>query len=898
MDAELPFAVGLPSSAPCPKAGAGLVRGQQTQTPSSSVRRSALGAVALGAGAALASRRRKARKPAVTRAAKVKVEVEPKDLEKTLEFDLEKLSREIPQDLEKLGKELGKELPHAAQQLAKEAGKMLPKVELPQLPKVPLPNVPIPPEVMATAKSLYTKASVLAKAEAAQIALHMPPQIAAVLNHPEVLDPVKLPAGVGAALVWLLSLRRGPQVWLEELPRDYDFGRIRTYWQRRPLKLLTRFLEAGVKVGSYLLARKLDELTDRELEMRPERARQEYIKEYEKLLEQVRPFGKDLAMETLRRGEDGTRGIDLFEDLSVFDEPVASASVGQVYKARLNGKDVAVKVQRPDVREQSTLDLYVIRTAGSLGGNLGWPFESTARQCKQLVELIDLTAPTFVKELDYEIEAEAQRRFARTVEDCDLIRDTVAVPDILFANREVLVQEWLDGKKLTEPGAASDQAGRVVKLLLNSYMVQFLETGYLHGDPHPGNFILMGDGRLGILDYGLMTEITADKRLSFIEFLMHLQAKEYRSCLNDLINLEFFPPALGEDKEALDVIVPTLANTLSTLYEEGGDLKKKREMFAKQRQEMKDAGKLDELREKLQAISKKYAGAFRLPPYFTLILRAFSTLEGLGLKSDENFAIVKECFPYIARRLIVDDSFRMREALRSYLYKGRSRIAVSRIDQLASGFGTFTNLMKGSSSESAAAGGVQLDKAKASAAHAESSSSSANSRSVDAASREIAEVIFSPEGNFLQDLLIEEGVAAIDALSRATLLRLLRSLGPLALPLALPLNFLLGGSDDQALLNRDDKQSLLVIRRIVQLVDASRASADSERAGSERDRGDLLQTVRGLQRLQPLAQGLLPSITPGAASFAQRFARQLARRILLRLADDVEKRASSALLMN
>ena len=68
-------------------------------------------------------------------------------------------------------------------------------------------------------------------------------------------------------------------------------------------------------------------------------------------------------------------------------------------------------------------------------------------------------------------------------------------------------------------------------MLLNSYMVQFLETGYLHGDPHPGNFILMEDGRLGILDYGLMTEITADKRMSFIEFLMHLPGRQ-ESCVD------------------------------------------------------------------------------------------------------------------------------------------------------------------------------------------------------------------------------------------------------------------------------------------------------------------------------------------------------------------------------
>lgn len=886
---------------------------------------------ALGATAGLVQGRQgrqgRGRKAVKRNVLKKVVEVpEVTDVEKGLgltNFNPEKLGKDLEQAAARYTKSpeiLLKDLEKQAAQLSGSVSKVLPK----ELKDLKLPRVDVPPELKVAIKDLTSKVEALLPKDLTKLAVHMPPELSALLAHPEQLDPVKIPAGVGTALVALLALRRGPQPWLDELPRDYDFGRIRSYWQRRPFQLISRFVEAGLKVGGYTFQLKLDELLNRSDEMRPQRAVEarelitdlgvtfikiaqvwasrpdilpkEYLKEYEKLLEQVRPFGKDLALETLRRGENGRPAIELFSDLSVFDEPVASASVGQVYKATLNGKPVAVKVQRPDVREQSTLDLYVIRTAGALGAML--PFDQIRRQSQQLMELIDLTAPTFVKELDYEIEASNQRRFAQTVEDCELIRDTIVVPEILFANREVLVQEWLDGKKLTEPGAASEQAGRVVKLLLNSYMVQFLETGYLHGDPHPGNFILMGDGRLGILDYGLMTEITADKRMSFIEFLMHLQAKEYRSCLSDLINLEFFPPALKEDKEALDIIVPTLATTLATLYEEGGDLKKKREMFAKQREEMKQAGKLDGLREKLQAISKKYAGAFRLPPYFTLILRAFGTLEGLGLKSDENFAIVKECFPYIARRLIVDDSFRMREALRSYLYKGRSRIAVSRIDELSSGFGTFTNLMKGSRSESAAAGGVRLDAAHAQGHDATTAATATapTAPTLDSASREIAEVVFSPQGNFLQDLLIDEGVAAIDALSRATLLQLLRNLGPLALPLTLPLNFLLGGGNPQRILSREDKESLLVLRRIVQLVDASRSNSRTEAAETETT--DILQTVQRLQRLQPLAQGLLPSITPGAASFAQRFARQLARRILLRLADDVERRASSALMMN
>jgi len=429
-------------------------------------------------------------------------------------------------------------------------------------------------------------------------------------------------------------------------------------------------------------------------------------------------------------------------------------------------------------------------------------------------------------------------------------------------------------------------------LLLNAYMVQFLETGFLHGDPHPGNFILMEDGKLGILDYGLMTTISSEKRLSFIEFIMHLQARDYKYCLQDLINLEFFPQALAEDQQALDVIVPALASTLGTLFEEGGDLKRKAEMFKKQREEAKNSGKLEGLREQLQAISKKYSGAFRLPPYFTLIIRAFGTLEGLGLKSDEDFAIVKECFPYISRRLITDDSFRVREALKTYLYRGRKRISIKRIDDLATGFGNFTNLMKGSRDSVTGAGGPT-----ASAEPVRHASDSAPA--VDSATRDIISVLFSPEGNFLQDLLIDEGVAAIDALSRASLVRLLQSLGPLALPISAPLSFLFGGSGDSStLLTRQDKEALLLIRRIVKLTEGASASSVKSQGDADGTAGqtsaDIAQTAESLLRLQPLAAGLLPSIAPGVASFAQRFVQRLVKGLLLRIADDVERRGSKA----
>ena len=176
-----------------------------------------------------------------------------------------------------------------------------------------------------------------------------------------------------------------------------------------------------------------------------------------------------------------------------------------------------------------------------------------------------------------------------------------------------------------------------MQTLLNSYMVQFLETGFLHADPHPGNFLLMPDGRLCILDYGMMTEILPDQRVAFIEYIAHLSARDYEKTLTDLVNLGFVPPELANDPRNRDVVVPVLAETLETLYGSGGSAAKKLDKLSEQ-----GNSRVSELSDKLEQLSKEYP--LQLPPYFVLILRAFGTLEGLGLSVDENYAIVDECF--------------------------------------------------------------------------------------------------------------------------------------------------------------------------------------------------------------------------------------------------------------
>lgn len=785
-----------------------------------------------------------------------------------------------------------------------------------------IPSEGPPPELAAAAADVAAgKVPDVVAMQAAEL-LKALPELSA-------LEPAMLPTAAGALLVAFFTLKRGKQEYTEELPLRYDGPWIEAYWQRRPLQLWQRFAVVAWRCGVFSTAIELDKFFDKVEEMEAQRAKEArdlitdlgpafvktvqvwasrpdilpeaYNKELETLLERVRPFGKDEAMLTLRRNFPGDGAVEaLFDDMSVFEKPIASASIGQVYKASVKGREVAVKVQRPDVREQVTLDLYVIRRLAALGSLL--PIERFARQFSSLFDLIDRVAPPFIEELDYEFEANNQRKFADLIGNCELVADSVAVPEVLAARREVLVQEWLPGKKLTEPGAASDQAPQVVKVLLNAYMVQFLETGFLHGDPHPGNFVLMPSGKIGILDFGLVTNITPNIRVAFIEYLMHVQAKMYDECLIDLINLGFLPEGLKDDKEAREVIVPGLASTLTILFEQS-DLRKQRDKFKKQRADLESSGKLEKLQEELRAIARRY-GSFRLPGYTTLIIRALATLEGVGMKVNNNFSLNSELFPYIARRLLTDDSLRIREALRAYLYKGRKRIDVRRVDDLASGFRSFTNLMKGSAEVRASVGGAPRPDERLAALPVASAAPSGGEQGgeepseqdsgVEIAAKDIADVLFSAQGNYLQDVLIDEGVAAVNALSRAGLVGLLRGLGPLALPVAAPLSFLLGTSDEGRLLTREDKEALLLLRRISQYVQAAAQPDPSDEPLPEPEApagdrlGELARAAQSLQQLQPLASGLLPTIGQGAASFSQRFIRKLASRIVERLAEDIE----------
>ena len=713
----------------------------------------------------------------------------------------------------------------------------------------------------------------------------------------------------------------------DELPKVYDSEKIAKYWMRRPLAVIKRsaglmaeiltwataligdVTSNSVEQNAPIRAKALKELIARQgaafvkvgqaVAIRPDLLPPAYLEEFQTLLDQVEAFPSEDARKLIQRtiGEN-VRLEDVFEDVSCFDKPIAAASIGQVYKATLKkgalknsgeeteeyGRTVAVKVQRPDILEAVSIDLFVIRSFLDIFASIPKTEQTfdLVNGCEGFIPVLDVAAERFLEELDYEIEGRNASRFEKDMNSISVVRGAIKVPHVFreISDRQVICQEWVVGQKLTEIAMDNSESSlavrkKLVETLLNSYMVQFLETGFLHADPHPGNFMLMEDGRLAILDYGMMTEIGEEQRIAFVEYIAHLSAKEYSKTLDDLVNLGFIPQALADSEENKNIVVPVLAEMLETLYGSGGGATTKIASLQEQQ-----SSRVGELSNKLEALSKEYP--LQLPPYFVLILRAFGTLEGLGLSTDENYAIVDQCFPYIARRLLSDDSPRMRKALKSFIYGGSDRLRVSRVRSISSGFSQFTNSM----------GTAEMNASKM-------------PMNIDPATKDVVKLLFNENGNYLQELVIDEAVRAADSLSRQTATATWKALatlspviasssllsGAILIPgLNLPflLSVLAANNQEKITLTMDDKRNLALLRSILELFGVPSLGKAIERAAETRQ---LPQAeINNLRMLAPneieALMSLVPEAAPGIQNMSSKFASKLSARLASRAQDD------------
>jgi predicted unusual protein kinase regulating ubiquinone biosynthesis (AarF/ABC1/UbiB family) len=433
---------------------------------------------------------------------------------------------------------------------------------------------------------------------------------------------------------WLVIWRAITIIWLfvglgVGLLLDRSIGHIEANKYERASRLreiLTQLGPTYIKVGQALSTR-------------PDLVRKDFLEELIKLQDQLPAFDNELAMQIIE--SQLKRSVEeLYKEIS--PRPVAAASLGQVYKARLyTGEEVAVKVQRPNLLPVITRDLYLMRWAATwikpfLPLNLG----------DNLTVIVDEFGVKLFEEIDYENEGRNAEKFATNFQD----DPTVKVPAIYwrYTSQTVLTLEWINGIKLTDL-AAVKAAGLdrdvLIRTGVTSGLRQLLEFGFFHADPHPGNLFALADGRMAFIDFGMMDQLTQHTKETIAGSVVHLINKDYQSLTDDFIKLGFLTPDID-----ISPIIPALERVLgNAMGESVGNFNFKT------------------ITDEFSELMFQYP--FRIPAQFSLIIRSLVTQEGVALSLNPEFKIVEIGYPYVAQRLLNGETPEMRRRLLEVVIK-------------------------------------------------------------------------------------------------------------------------------------------------------------------------------------------------------------------------------------
>jgi len=470
----------------------------------------------------------------------------------------------------------------------------------------------------------------------------------------------------------------------------YDPEIISKIYQKNPSRLFKRLWQTLIPIFLYIISVGWDKLTG---QLKKESKARFRAKQLTNLLVELGPAfvkaGQALStrpdiipvilLEELSElqdqlpGFDGNKAMELIEEdlnkkideifLTIDKEPISAASLGQVHKAVLKNKEiVAVKVQRPGLREQITLDLYIVRNIAN------WLKNNIGLIRSDLVALIDELGKRVFEEMDYLNEAENAEKFR----NLHLHNSKIAVPKIYkeTTSRRVLTMEWIDGTKLTNLEGVKNlgiDPDEMIEIGVQCSLEQLLEHGFFHADPHPGNLLALKDGRLCYLDFGMMSEVTRSSRSGLIQAVVHLVNKNFDKLSQDFVKLGFLSKEVN-----LEPIVPAFQDVFVNAVELG-------------------VSKMDfkSVTDDMSGVMYKFP--FQLPPYYALIIRSLLTLEGIALSVDPDFKILGAAYPYFARRLMEDPDPQLRESLKEMLFD-KKQFKWDRLEDLLSNAAKQTNL--------------------------------------------------------------------------------------------------------------------------------------------------------------------------------------------------------------
>ena len=341
-----------------------------------------------------------------------------------------------------------------------------------------------------------------------------------------------------------------------------------------------------------------------------------FVKELGTLVDSVPPFPNEIAFARIEH-ELGCKINEMYAEFEL--EPVAAASLGQVYRARLHsGEEVAVKVQRPNLDATIKGDLVILKKVAKFAER--FPQLNENADWAGMLREFDVTVH---EEMDYAAEGQNAERFRINFKSWSDIH----VPTIYWnaTTSKVMTMEFIHGSKVTDVDALVSRnvsPEKVNRMLIKTYLKQLLEDGFFHADPHPGNLLVMPDGRIAFFDFGMVGRISPELQSKMIDAFFHVVSKDAGGIAEDLIALDFLKPGTNQN-----VVKPVVEK----MFEFHLNRKLKDVNFKELTYDLADV---------------MYDYPFRLPSNFTYIMRALMTLEGIGIITDPEFNFFETAKPY------------------------------------------------------------------------------------------------------------------------------------------------------------------------------------------------------------------------------------------------------------
>ncbi|MGB7441475.1 MAG: AarF/ABC1/UbiB kinase family protein [Coleofasciculaceae cyanobacterium] len=410
--------------------------------------------------------------------------------------------------------------------------------------------------------------------------------------------------------IWTFFLTLLAQLWLNSKPWSYPGGmtEAKQVARRKAQAVWIRdtFLDLGptfIKVGQLFSTR---------ADLFPS----EYVDELSKLQDKVPAFSYEQAEQIIRQDLDKSV-TELFRSFDPI--PLAAASLGQVHKAQLHSdEEVVVKVQRPGLRKLFTIDLQILKGIARYFQNhpdwgRGRDWMGIYEECCRILW----------EEIDYLNEGSNADTFRRNFRSYDWVK----VPRVYwrYTSPRVLTLEYVPGIKISHYEAL-EAAGIDRKLIANlgarAYLQQLLNDGFFHADPHPGNIAVSPAGSLIFYDFGMMGRIKSNIREQLMETLFGIAEKNSQRVVTSLIELGALSPVedMGPVRRSVQYM---LDNFMDKPFENQS---------------------VSAISEDLYEIA--YGQPFRFPATFTFVMRAFSTLEGVGKGLDPDFNFMEVAKPF------------------------------------------------------------------------------------------------------------------------------------------------------------------------------------------------------------------------------------------------------------